>query len=118
MKQYLMNNDGGYKKLKVKGYIQARVTSSGNSRTISFGFAGYAKNNDGTRGSYKSVTFASLTVNTTSYTNSEVFEKEVNLEEFYFPNPYNQSYAPYFSFALGGTYGSITVYLDEMIWCK
>lgn len=108
------NNDEGFTKLRLKGTF--KVTSSSGRQQGTAYFKGYLKNEDGSRGSLKSISIASASANSPYSTTVEI-DTEIDISQFWFPDNAVSSYAPKIETATGYYY-TVDLQIPDVVFSK
>ena len=88
----IRNNNNEFQKIKIKGEVIIRATSTtAASRNITPGFSYYTKNADGSRGAMKTINLCDPLYTSGITDSHKSFEKEISLENVWFSNA-NDSY--------------------------
>lgn len=112
---YRYYNNGNLKKIKIVGTLKANVTAT-NTRTITFRFEGYPKDESGSRLGNKSyIDIAQL--KDVKGNQTIQFEKEIDISDIWFPNSNTNTYAPAFYLSAGGSGSTATIDAD-LIYCS
>lgn len=105
------------KKIVVSGIIGGKTTSTSYSRTVSGNFGYYTKNEDGSKGSYKTISLGSISASGTSVKTATFNEVEIDLESVYFEDAINSAYNPKFYLYLSGSYSYGYFYFNKIKGC-